>query len=808
MNRPNLRFLPSVFAASILSSGCFAVGLATLFTTQPIPAGVQGQAPPAIVQLDGLVGIGIGDLADTFTLLSSAATLNNSSPLANVTSLANVTPLTQVSPLDATSISSLIGNSGSALIGNSGSALIGNSGSALIGNSGSALSLPGFRVQADDEFILVVEVVDPSTGVLSDLLDSAGKRAGVRLVLGSKFKGDFSSLLRLPGASGKRALMVQATGLKGGKVTSFMAAPLRLDAVISGTSTIKTTVSPASTTVALSYTLLSGITTQFDVSKGFRGFKTGQIGSLVAFGGTSASAKGTAALDKAKSFTGAVSFEELLASAASASVVLAQKTADRAKDAGGDLNSQIAAGNLVLEKLSGLAPTTDISLGISNAGDLVQTSEVVAAKAKIAADALVSAKDYLGSLLKFPTPAPKSGSGGSTSTGGNTGVSTGGNTGVSTGGNTGVSTGGNTGVSTGSNTGSTTTPAVTPAPRPGPVHFSESAANWHVVTIAGDGSPGFANGTNSKLNAPSQLLVDGVSDVYFTDDKNQVVRRVKQPSNSVDTVAGTPGVVGSIDGQPSAATFNRPGGIAIINQGPIILVADALSNKIRLLNFQNGAISLVSTHAGTGASSPVKNGPKALATFSNPGPLFIDHAGDLIIADRGFNCIRKINSQGDLVVFAGQCGPTPGYLDGPSQNARFDSPSGITGGPEGMFVADTGNNCIRLIKANGFTDVVAGSPGNRGDADGTLDARFNKPTGLFYSNGFLFICDTGNSKIRLMDTRTFAVRTFSGGGPGFRDGEGTAALFDSPTGIFVTTTDGAIYVADTGGNRIRKFIHN
>lgn len=155
-----------------------------------------------------------------------------------------------------------------------------------------------------------------------------------------------------------------------------------------------------------------------------------------------------------------------------------------------------------------------------------------------------------------------------------------------------------------------------------------------------------------------------------------------------------------------------------------------------------------------------------------------------------------------VVTWAGN--GTSGLFDAMQQDAQFSYPYGIcTGGsPNVIYIADGGNNAVRRM-ANGSVITVVGN-GVPGDLDGMgTAARLNQPTGVYYKNGYLYICDNLNHRIKRMDS-TGAVVTIAGSGAaGFSDGPALAAQFNEPKSLVVDDA-GDVYVADYENHSIRK----
>ncbi len=215
------------------------------------------------------------------------------------------------------------------------------------------------------------------------------------------------------------------------------------------------------------------------------------------------------------------------------------------------------------------------------------------------------------------------------------------------------------------------------------------------------------------------------------------------------------------------------------------------------------AIGLVTTIAGSG-SPGTEDGSALSATFSDPFGIAVDKRGNVIVADGGqSNRLRRVTVDGKVETIAGS---SEGFADGNARQAQFNTPSGIAIDRAGnIIIADTSNNRVRKLSADGTrVSTIAGS-GVAGLKDGRGDeAQFDGPIGVAVDqNGNLFIADAYNDCVRKI-TIEGVVTTIAGTGlPGFKDGQATNAMFDTPCGVAVDTA-GNIFVADTGNRAIRK----
>ena len=191
------------------------------------------------------------------------------------------------------------------------------------------------------------------------------------------------------------------------------------------------------------------------------------------------------------------------------------------------------------------------------------------------------------------------------------------------------------------------------------------------------------------------------------------------------------------------------------------------------------------------------------ATLADPFGIAVGEDGTVYVTDAGnSNRIQKIAPEGTVTTLAGG---SEGFADGVGPLASFNTPSALAIDQDGnLYVADTSNNRIRKITPEGVVTTVAGD-GTAGYADGpAARAQFNGPIGVAVdANGHLYIADTYNDRIRRISTDGQVTTVAGAGQPGYADGQGAMALFDTPCGVAVTS-DGSVIVADTGNRQLRK----
>lgn len=259
--------------------------------------------------------------------------------------------------------------------------------------------------------------------------------------------------------------------------------------------------------------------------------------------------------------------------------------------------------------------------------------------------------------------------------------------------------------------------------------------------------------------------------------------------------------------------LGSPLGVAVDRWGNIYF-SDTTNHRVRMVDIRSG---LVSTVAGTGEPGFANDGGHAdMAQLYAPTALVFDRRGNLYIADTGNNRVRVVTVKGYLRTVAGD--GRQGYLGEGDRAvaAPLDHPTGLAISGKGeLHIADTGNNRVRKIdRTTGRLITVAGTgeAGDDGDLGLAVNAKINKPTAIvFDSRDNLFIADTGNHQIRWVEPKRRLIFTIAGTGvPGF-SGEGDRKSVDSqfrnPTGLALDS-QGRLYIADTDNNRIRRLVIN
>ncbi|MCL1878434.1 MAG: hypothetical protein FWF80_06220 [Defluviitaleaceae bacterium] len=255
-----------------------------------------------------------------------------------------------------------------------------------------------------------------------------------------------------------------------------------------------------------------------------------------------------------------------------------------------------------------------------------------------------------------------------------------------------------------------------------------------------------------------------------------------------------------------------PVGLAL--WGDDLVVADSMADRVQVLDgYRNYRIGMPGqfgfAYMDSGA---LVDGFRENAMFRKPTGVFVCSNGHIIVADTGNHVIRRIDEE-FVITIAGN--GISGYQNGREGEVQFDSPRAAVMDANGyIFVADTMNHVIRRIDHDGNVITFAGSALESGYRNGGLnEARFFEPAGLYINEGMLYVADSANHAIRVIDIAEGTVGTIAGN-PGeidprtgypagdYIDGRNTDARFNFPRDIAMLP-DGAVLVADSLNHAVR-----
>lgn len=292
-------------------------------------------------------------------------------------------------------------------------------------------------------------------------------------------------------------------------------------------------------------------------------------------------------------------------------------------------------------------------------------------------------------------------------------------------------------------------------------------ATKKMTTVAGNGQRGYTGdggpATEATLAAPHELVFDKNGDLYIAERDNHVIRKVNMKTGIISTVAGTGRAGFSGDGGLGpAALLNQPHSIFLDRDGTL-LICDIGNHRIRRLNLETG---IITAWAGTGETQPTPDGsPVAGTPVTGPRTFIVSPGGDLYLALREGNAILRIDAATQTyrrVAGTGELGF--GGDGGPALNARFGGsatgraaqlagPKGLAYGPnDSLYIADTESHAIRKVDLKtGIITTVLGT-GQIGDGPeiDPLQCKLNRPHGVLFANGVLYVADSEAHRIRVL----------------------------------------------------------
>jgi len=284
-----------------------------------------------------------------------------------------------------------------------------------------------------------------------------------------------------------------------------------------------------------------------------------------------------------------------------------------------------------------------------------------------------------------------------------------------------------------------------------------SGAN--INTFAGNGTAGYTGDgkppTQANISTPCGMAVDSKGNVYFsqTDAADSAVREAPASGN-MSTITGTSlGAGYSGDGGKAInAQVNAPAALAFDPAGNLY-IADTANNRVRIIR-SDGSIN---TFAGNGiAQYSGDGGPAFVASLNTPQGIAADSAGNVYIADTLNQCIRKVTG-GFISTVAGTCRKAGFSGDGGKATAaQLNYPKDVAVDSAGnLYIADSYNFRIRMVAPDGTISTIAGGPrsGYKGDGGLATSAQLSFPQGVAVGpNGVIYVADTGNNVVRLLTT--------------------------------------------------------
>ena len=326
-------------------------------------------------------------------------------------------------------------------------------------------------------------------------------------------------------------------------------------------------------------------------------------------------------------------------------------------------------------------------------------------------------------------------------------------------------------------------------------------ASGNITTIAGTGAAGFSGdggpATAATLFGPEGLRVDATGNVYVADRQNNRIRKIT-PLGIISTVAGTPtgGFTGD-GGQATVASLFQPEDVSLDAKGNLY-ICDSQNYRVRVVN----SAGVISTVAGGGQS--LQNGPPSQALLA-PNAIAVDGNGNIMVAETIYREVRRITPQQSVTTIAGVLPSANSDDNAAATSVALLDPFGVAVQGGNVYVADRADNRIRKISPVGIITTVAGNgiPGFMGDGGPASQAGLAQPLDLGIDpSGDLFLTTASVQKI----TPAGTILAVAGDGtPGF-SGNGGPATQASLLGAADAVGDraGNVYITDKGNNLIRR----
>ncbi len=293
----------------------------------------------------------------------------------------------------------------------------------------------------------------------------------------------------------------------------------------------------------------------------------------------------------------------------------------------------------------------------------------------------------------------------------------------------------------------------------GQQHLEELHANGSVTTLFSSSAYSYGDGgpaVNARFESIAGLAVDVLGNVVISDSAFRRLRQVA-PDGTIESLQASDYLTGprSLAFDPSGRLFVADGGSIKIAAatGPAAVFSAGLTAPAGLAFTATGTLYFTD---GGGVFATDSNGIptvfSAVPALHAPSGVAVDAGGFLYVADSADHVVRKFGADGSSVNIAGTGVAGFGGDDGPAKQASLNAPSGIAfDGSGNLWIADTGNNRIRFVDTAGAIHTAAGTgiSGFSGDGGGGRDAQIGSPTAIACdAKGDIYFVDSGNRRVR------------------------------------------------------------
>jgi len=333
-----------------------------------------------------------------------------------------------------------------------------------------------------------------------------------------------------------------------------------------------------------------------------------------------------------------------------------------------------------------------------------------------------------------------------------------------------------------------------------------------IQTVVGTGEPGWSGdgalALVACLNEPKGLTLDAEGNLFIADSENHVVRRIDRKTRCIKTVAGC------AQGGESGA---KQGSLALVTEGedddPFADKGKGHAHAFTQQADLSGTVRYVATGTALAKRFSGDGGPADQALLNFPTALAIDRSGHLYIADTLNHRVRRVDAvTGVITTVAGLGQPRCSGDGGLAVEAGLNEPAALAVSEEGiLYIADQNNNRVReLDLTTGLIKTVAGTgmAEYNGDGMAATATGLAGPSGLDLApDGTLYIADSFNGRIRVIDPGTGLIRTVAGDGGEYRyegSDESPSTSLSRPSGISLDE-EGNLYVTDSDNHLVRRW---
>ena len=299
---------------------------------------------------------------------------------------------------------------------------------------------------------------------------------------------------------------------------------------------------------------------------------------------------------------------------------------------------------------------------------------------------------------------------------------------------------------------------------------------------------------------------------YIADTGNGRIRQVSGTTLSTVSVSGQ-GFVGD-NGPATQAQLDQPIGVAVDTtsgtSAGTVYIADSLNNRVRKVN----PSGIITTFAGTGQpGSSGDLGPATSAQLNNPSGVAVDPSGNVFIADTGSNKVREVRaSDGTIVTVAGNGGAGSSGDGGPATQAQLNQPRGVAADALGnLYIADTLSNAIRRVDLTATQTITTFEKSSLNPQSASNNGNIKHPWSVAVdSKNNVYWTDTEFNQVATAPPAGGSANLVAGDGTSGSGGDGgppQAAQLNLPKGLAIDTA-GTVYIGDSGNNKVRSVAAN